>query len=181
MTPSVLDHLKDDIKSFLFRALVSLFTALSSVLPRSCQPLTQQLQDISSVTVAVVNLEYDGSILPVMVRIQESTKNTSLNFELTRYKKIFTVVKTNYIEASLSFCEPLKPPVQTLTSFLIPGEKSIRQTAHKLIQTCVRPCVCVGRVLVTSSRHRRTEGCSGWSMTLFPSLSTTDQMDRLLD
>ncbi|XP_039905899.1 uncharacterized protein LOC120745246 [Simochromis diagramma] len=39
---------------------------LSSVLPRSCQPLTQQLQDISSVTVAVVNLEYDGSILPVM-------------------------------------------------------------------------------------------------------------------
>uniref|UniRef100_A0A3P8NSE3 Protoporphyrinogen oxidase n=1 Tax=Astatotilapia calliptera TaxID=8154 RepID=A0A3P8NSE3_ASTCA len=40
--------------------------ALSSVLPRSCQPLTQQLQDISSVTVAVVNLEYDGSILPVM-------------------------------------------------------------------------------------------------------------------
>lgn len=143
MTPSVLDHLKDDIKSFLFRALVSLFTALSSVLPRSCQPLTQQLQDISSVTVAVVNLEYDGSILPVMVRIQESTKNTSLNFEITRYKKIFTVVKTNYIEASLSFCEPLKPPVQTLTSFLIPGEKSIRQTAHKLIQTCVRPCVCV--------------------------------------
>uniref|UniRef100_A0A3Q4I6D8 Protoporphyrinogen oxidase n=1 Tax=Neolamprologus brichardi TaxID=32507 RepID=A0A3Q4I6D8_NEOBR len=46
--------------------LVPLFTALSSVLPRSCQPLTQQLQDISSVTVAVVNLEYDGAILPVM-------------------------------------------------------------------------------------------------------------------
>ncbi|KAM9426782.1 protoporphyrinogen oxidase isoform 2-T2 [Pholidichthys leucotaenia] len=40
--------------------------ALSSVLPPSCQPLIQQLRDISSVTVALVNLEYDGSILPVM-------------------------------------------------------------------------------------------------------------------
>ncbi|XP_047455430.1 protoporphyrinogen oxidase [Mugil cephalus] len=39
--------------------------ALSSVLPPSCQPLIQQLQDISTVTVAVVNLEYDGLILPV--------------------------------------------------------------------------------------------------------------------
>ncbi|XP_028281271.1 protoporphyrinogen oxidase [Parambassis ranga] len=41
--------------------------ALSSVLPPSCQPLIQQLQDISTVTVAVVNLEYDGdSLLPVV-------------------------------------------------------------------------------------------------------------------
>ncbi|XP_037639547.1 protoporphyrinogen oxidase [Sebastes umbrosus] len=40
--------------------------ALSSVLPSSCQPLIQLLQDISTVTVAVVNLEYEGSILPVM-------------------------------------------------------------------------------------------------------------------
>ncbi|XP_029360865.1 protoporphyrinogen oxidase isoform X2 [Echeneis naucrates] len=41
--------------------------ALSSTLPSSCQPLIQELQDIATVTVAVVNLEYDGSILPVMV------------------------------------------------------------------------------------------------------------------
>ncbi|XP_029360863.1 protoporphyrinogen oxidase isoform X1 [Echeneis naucrates] len=40
--------------------------ALSSTLPSSCQPLIQELQDIATVTVAVVNLEYDGSILPVM-------------------------------------------------------------------------------------------------------------------
>ncbi|XP_019946941.2 protoporphyrinogen oxidase [Paralichthys olivaceus] len=40
--------------------------ALSSALPSSCQPLIQELQDIAMVTVAVVNLEYDGSILPVM-------------------------------------------------------------------------------------------------------------------
>ncbi|KAF1387495.1 hypothetical protein PFLUV_G00079560 [Perca fluviatilis] len=39
--------------------------ALASVLPPSCQPLIQLLQDISTVTVAVVNLEYEGSILPV--------------------------------------------------------------------------------------------------------------------
>ncbi|XP_015254587.1 PREDICTED: protoporphyrinogen oxidase [Cyprinodon variegatus] len=39
--------------------------ALSCVLPPSCRSLTQQLQDISAVTVAVVSLEYDGSILPV--------------------------------------------------------------------------------------------------------------------
>ncbi|XP_036930690.1 protoporphyrinogen oxidase isoform X1 [Acanthopagrus latus] len=39
--------------------------ALSAALPSSCQPLIQQLQDITSVTVAVVNLEYEGSILPV--------------------------------------------------------------------------------------------------------------------
>ncbi|XP_042346835.1 protoporphyrinogen oxidase isoform X2 [Plectropomus leopardus] len=39
--------------------------ALASVLPSSYQPLIQLLQDISTVTVAVVNLEYEGSILPV--------------------------------------------------------------------------------------------------------------------
>ncbi|GLD70814.1 protoporphyrinogen oxidase isoform X1 [Lates japonicus] len=39
--------------------------ALSSALPPACQSLIQELQDISTVTVAVVNLEYDGSILPV--------------------------------------------------------------------------------------------------------------------
>uniref|UniRef100_A0A8C6L5C4 Protoporphyrinogen oxidase n=1 Tax=Nothobranchius furzeri TaxID=105023 RepID=A0A8C6L5C4_NOTFU len=39
--------------------------ALSCVLPPTCQSLIQQLQDISSVTVAVVNLEYEGSVLPV--------------------------------------------------------------------------------------------------------------------
>ncbi|MEQ2231015.1 hypothetical protein ILYODFUR_035079 [Ilyodon furcidens] len=39
--------------------------ALSYILPPSCQSLIQQLQDISAVTVAVVSLEYDGSILPV--------------------------------------------------------------------------------------------------------------------
>ncbi|KAL6108729.1 ppox [Pungitius sinensis] len=40
--------------------------ALSSILPSSsCQPLIQLLQDIATVTVAVVNLEYEGSVLPV--------------------------------------------------------------------------------------------------------------------
>ncbi|XP_056141894.1 protoporphyrinogen oxidase isoform X2 [Lampris incognitus] len=39
--------------------------ALASVLPHSLQPLIQLLQDVSSVTVAVVNLEYKGSILPI--------------------------------------------------------------------------------------------------------------------
>uniref|UniRef100_A0A3Q3MQL4 Protoporphyrinogen oxidase n=1 Tax=Labrus bergylta TaxID=56723 RepID=A0A3Q3MQL4_9LABR len=34
--------------------------ALSSALPPSCQPIIKQLQDISTVTVAVVNLEYEG-------------------------------------------------------------------------------------------------------------------------
>uniref|UniRef100_A0A7N8WQL3 Protoporphyrinogen oxidase n=1 Tax=Mastacembelus armatus TaxID=205130 RepID=A0A7N8WQL3_9TELE len=40
-------------------------SALSSALPSTWIPLIQELQDISTVTVAVVNLEYDGSILPV--------------------------------------------------------------------------------------------------------------------
>lgn len=42
--------------------------ALSSVLPSSCLPLTQQLMEIETVTVAVVNLEYEGCVLPVEVR-----------------------------------------------------------------------------------------------------------------
>ncbi|KAL2084479.1 hypothetical protein ACEWY4_019997 [Coilia grayii] len=39
--------------------------SLASVLPPAAHPLSQQLRDISTVTVAVVNLEYEGSILPV--------------------------------------------------------------------------------------------------------------------
>ncbi|XP_054879120.1 protoporphyrinogen oxidase isoform X2 [Poeciliopsis prolifica] len=39
--------------------------ALSCILPPSCQDLVQQLQDISTVTVAVASLEYEGFILPV--------------------------------------------------------------------------------------------------------------------
>ncbi|XP_030637492.1 protoporphyrinogen oxidase [Chanos chanos] len=40
-------------------------TALASALPSAAQPLSELLRGISSVTVAVVNLEYEGSILPV--------------------------------------------------------------------------------------------------------------------
>lgn len=40
--------------------------ALSSILPSSFQPLIQPLQDIATVTVAVVNLEYEGSVLPIV-------------------------------------------------------------------------------------------------------------------
>ncbi|XP_030580522.1 protoporphyrinogen oxidase isoform X2 [Archocentrus centrarchus] len=59
-------HLEDGVISadHIISALPA--KALSSVLPSSCLPLIQQLQDICSATVAVVNLEYDGSILPVM-------------------------------------------------------------------------------------------------------------------
>lgn len=39
--------------------------ALASVLPPAAQPLSEQLREISMVTVAVVNLEYEGSVLPV--------------------------------------------------------------------------------------------------------------------
>ncbi|CAK6972025.1 protoporphyrinogen oxidase [Scomber scombrus] len=58
-------HLEDGVMTadHIISALPA--KALSSVLPLSCQPLIQQLQDISTVTVAVVNLEYEGSILPV--------------------------------------------------------------------------------------------------------------------
>ncbi|XP_068426267.1 protoporphyrinogen oxidase isoform X2 [Clinocottus analis] len=42
--------------------------ALSCILPpSSCRPLVQLLQHISTVTVAVVNLEYEGAVLPVAV------------------------------------------------------------------------------------------------------------------
>ncbi|XP_058504191.1 protoporphyrinogen oxidase [Solea solea] len=59
-------HLENGVVSadHIFSALPA--KALSSALPSSCQPLIQELQDIATVTVAVVNLEYDGSILPVM-------------------------------------------------------------------------------------------------------------------
>uniref|UniRef100_A0A3Q3JPY5 Protoporphyrinogen oxidase n=1 Tax=Monopterus albus TaxID=43700 RepID=A0A3Q3JPY5_MONAL len=58
-------HLEDGVISadHIISALPA--KALASSLPPSCQPLIQELQDISTVTVAVVNLEYDGSILPV--------------------------------------------------------------------------------------------------------------------
>lgn len=42
--------------------------ALASALPSAAQPLSQQLREIATVTVAVVNLEYEGSVLPVTVR-----------------------------------------------------------------------------------------------------------------
>lgn len=38
---------------------------LASVLPPAAQPLSEQLRSITSVNVAVVNLEYEGFILPV--------------------------------------------------------------------------------------------------------------------
>ncbi|XP_035528402.1 protoporphyrinogen oxidase [Morone saxatilis] len=58
-------HLEDGVLSadHIISALPA--KALSSALPSSCEPLIQQLQHISTVTVAVVNLEYEGSILPV--------------------------------------------------------------------------------------------------------------------
>ncbi|KAA0702801.1 Protoporphyrinogen oxidase [Triplophysa tibetana] len=40
-------------------------SALASVLPPIAQPLTEQLRSIVSATVAVVNLEYEGFVLPV--------------------------------------------------------------------------------------------------------------------
>lgn len=52
----------------LFSCTPLLPSALSCILPPSCQGLVQQLQDISTVTVAVASLEYEGSILPVTVR-----------------------------------------------------------------------------------------------------------------
>ncbi|XP_052345867.1 protoporphyrinogen oxidase-like isoform X3 [Oncorhynchus keta] len=39
--------------------------ALASALLTAAQPLSQQLREIATVTVAVVNLEYEGSVLPV--------------------------------------------------------------------------------------------------------------------
>ncbi|XP_051263284.1 protoporphyrinogen oxidase isoform X2 [Dicentrarchus labrax] len=70
ISPSALGwkvHLEDGVISadHIISALPA--KALSSALPSSCEPLIQQLQHISTVTVAVVNLEYEGSILPVTV------------------------------------------------------------------------------------------------------------------
>lgn len=39
--------------------------ALAAVLPSSCEPLVQLLQQVVTVTVAVVSLEYHGAVLPV--------------------------------------------------------------------------------------------------------------------
>ncbi|MBN3304685.1 PPOX oxidase, partial [Amia calva] len=39
---------------------------LGSLLPPDAQPLSEELRSIPSVSVAVVNLEYEGSVLPVM-------------------------------------------------------------------------------------------------------------------
>lgn len=65
---------RENLKWFIFR---SIFSVLASVLPVSCETMIQLLQDISAVTVAVVNLEYDGSILPVKVRLtSEHTQTT---------------------------------------------------------------------------------------------------------
>uniref|UniRef100_A0A8C5DA73 Protoporphyrinogen oxidase n=1 Tax=Gouania willdenowi TaxID=441366 RepID=A0A8C5DA73_GOUWI len=65
-TPGWKVHLEDGVISadYIISALPA--KALSTVLPPSCPQLIQQLQDIAMATVAVVNLEYDGSILPVM-------------------------------------------------------------------------------------------------------------------
>ncbi|XP_053560461.1 protoporphyrinogen oxidase [Bombina bombina] len=40
--------------------------ALSQLLPTEAEPLARELRQMSTVTVAVVNLEYDGTIMPVM-------------------------------------------------------------------------------------------------------------------
>ncbi|XP_057689107.1 protoporphyrinogen oxidase [Corythoichthys intestinalis] len=58
-------HLEDGLVSadHIISALPA--KVLSSTLPSSCQPLVRELRDISSVTVAVVNLQYEGSVLPV--------------------------------------------------------------------------------------------------------------------
>ncbi|KAG8009743.1 Protoporphyrinogen oxidase [Nibea albiflora] len=47
------------------RGSLTLGMLLGSVLPSSCQLLIEYLQDIYTATVAVVNLEYEGSIMPV--------------------------------------------------------------------------------------------------------------------
>lgn len=87
------------------------FTALSSVLPPSCQPLIQQLQDICSVTVAVVNLEYDGNILPAMVRITgEQTQHPIFEFwgylTYEDLQFVFFILKRTNFEASFGFWRP---------------------------------------------------------------------------
>lgn len=69
--------------------------ALASALPASCQPLTQQLKGIETVTVAVVNLEYEGSILPVEVRAW------SLHRSLSSRVRIPSPVRQTWWKSSL--------------------------------------------------------------------------------
>lgn len=45
---------------YLFKSISICSPALASVLPPASHPLSEQLRSIASVTVAVVNLEYEG-------------------------------------------------------------------------------------------------------------------------
>ena len=54
--------------SLMYRSLLVVSSALASALPPALAPLSKQAQEISYVTVAVVNLEYQGAILPVEVK-----------------------------------------------------------------------------------------------------------------
>lgn len=45
-----------------------LLPALAEVLPAEAEPLAQELRRIPAVSVAVVNLQYEGVTLPVTVR-----------------------------------------------------------------------------------------------------------------
>lgn len=46
-----------------------LLPALAEVLPAEAEPLAQELRRIPAVSVAVVNLQYEGVALPVTVRV----------------------------------------------------------------------------------------------------------------
>jgi len=46
-----------------------LLPALAAVLPAEAEPLAQELRRIPAVSVAVVNLQYEGVALPVTVRV----------------------------------------------------------------------------------------------------------------
>lgn len=48
------------------------------MLPPAAQPLTEQLRSIASATVAVVNLEYEGFVLPVTVRPYSVISNNNV-------------------------------------------------------------------------------------------------------
>jgi hypothetical protein len=62
--------------------------ALASALLTAAQPLSQQLREIATVTVAVVNLEYEGSVLPVTVRtMKQCFFEDSLLFSM--YMRVF--------------------------------------------------------------------------------------------
>lgn len=66
------------VKINYFTAIsICIFTALASVLPPTAQPLTEQLRSIASATVAVVNLEYEGFVLPVTVRLYSVISNNN--------------------------------------------------------------------------------------------------------